>query len=86
MVIFNNYSPNNCFSVYYTLNTLFTFHTFFSVFLSGSFVYIGETAAMCDENNVLSLRSQSRNIAQYPEIANQSNCATLGGSCVACTK
>ena len=41
---------------------------------------------MNDENNIQSLRSQSWDIAQYPEIVNQSNCAILGGSRVACTK
>ena len=40
----------------------------------------------CDENNIPSLRSQSGDIAQYPEIANQSNCAILEGSRVAYTK
>ena len=33
--------------------------------------------------NILSLRTQSWNIAQYPEIANQTKCAILGGSRVA---
>ena len=37
------------------------------------------------ENDIPSLRSQSRDIAQYPEIANQSNWAILGGSRVAHT-
>ena len=32
-----------------------------------------------------SLRSQSWDIARYPEIANQSNCTILGGSRVAYT-
>ena len=31
-------------------------------------------------DNIPSLRSQTRDIAQYPQIANQSNCTTLGGS------
>ena len=35
---------------------------------------------------ILSLKSQSWDIAQCPEIANQLNCAILGGSCVAYTK
>ena len=43
------------------------------VFISGLFVIISE------ENNIPSLRSQSWDIAPYPEIANQSNCAILGG-------
>ena len=33
----------------------------------------------------MSLGSQSWDIAQYPQIANQSNCAILGGSHVAYT-
>ena len=37
-------------------------------------------------NSIPSLRSQSSDIAQYPEFANQSNRAVLGGSCVAYTK
>ena len=35
---------------------------------------------------MLSLRSQSWDIAQYPEISNQSFCTILGGSRVAYTK
>ena len=38
---------------------------------------------MRDENNIPSLRFQSCDIAQYPEIANQSNRPILGGSRVA---
>ena len=34
---------------------------------------------------MLSLRSQSWDIAQYPEIENQSNCAIIGGSRLAYT-
>ena len=49
-------------------------------------VFISEqSGTFCDENNIPSLRSQSWDIAQYPEIANQSNCAILGGSRVAYT-
>ena len=32
-----------------------------------------ERQTFCDENNIQSLRSQSWDIAQYPEIVNQSN-------------
>ena len=39
----------------------------------------------CDENVIPCLRSQSWDIAQYPEIAKQSNCTILGGSRVAYT-
>ena len=47
-------------------------------------VFISVTSRQSpSENNIQSLRSQSRDIAQYPEIANQSNCAILGGSRVA---
>ena len=38
------------------------------------------------KNNIPNLRSQSWDIAQYPEIANQSNCAILGGSRLTHTK
>ena len=53
------------------------------------FVFISvttDTETIVVENIIPSLRSKSRDIAQYPEIANQSNCAILGGSRVVYTK
>ena len=50
-----------------------TFSRDLFAFISGHFV----------TKTILSLRCQSWDIAQYPEIANQSNCAILGGSRVA---
>ena len=59
-----------------------TFCRDLSVFSSSLFVFISVTVTRT-ENNIPSLTSQSRDIAQYPEIASQSNCAILGGSRVA---
>ena len=54
--------------------------------VAGLFVFIRLTRRPSrDENNIPSLRSQSWDIAQYPMIANQSNCAILGGSRVGYT-
>ena len=44
-----------------------------------------KSGTYCAENNIQSLRPQSWVIAQYPEIANQSNCAILGDLSVAYT-
>ena len=54
------------------------------VFISGLFIFISVTRRPPRaENNMQS--SQSWDTAQYPEIADQSNCAILGGSRVAYT-
>ena len=53
------------------------------IFTSGLFDFISMTRPPSRNNP--SLRSQSWDIAQYPKIANQSNCAILGGSHVAYT-
>ena len=54
--------------------------------MTGFICFYERDKTFCDENNIPSLRSQSWDIAKYPKIENQSNCAILGVPRLAYTK